>query len=49
VHTVRGVGFRISNELLDAAEARASTGIPTLVRNAAETGDTDQVDLQLPA
>jgi two-component system OmpR family response regulator len=33
VHTVRGVGFRISNELLDAAEARASTGIPTLVRD----------------
>ena len=33
VHTVRGVGFRISNELLDAAEAQASTGIPALVRN----------------
>ena len=29
VHTVRGVGFRISNELLDAAEAHASNGIPT--------------------
>ena len=28
VHTVRGVGFRISNELLDAAEAHASSGIP---------------------
>jgi len=33
VHTVRGVGFRISNELLDAAEAHASTGIPAAVRN----------------
>jgi DNA-binding winged helix-turn-helix (wHTH) protein len=26
VHTVRGVGFRISNELLDAAEALAGSG-----------------------
>jgi DNA-binding response OmpR family regulator len=33
VHTVRGVGFRISNELLDAAEAHASSGIPTVVRS----------------
>jgi two-component system OmpR family response regulator len=33
VHTVRGVGFRISNELLDAAEAHASIGIPAVVRN----------------
>ena len=32
VHTVRGVGFRISNELLDAAEAHASTGIPAAMR-----------------
>jgi DNA-binding winged helix-turn-helix (wHTH) protein len=32
VHTVRGVGFRISNELLDAAEAYASTGIPASMR-----------------
>ena len=32
VHTVRGVGFRISNELLDAAEAHASTGIPASLR-----------------
>lgn len=32
VHTVRGVGFRISNELLDAAEAAASTGVPTALR-----------------
>ena len=28
VHTVRGVGFRISNEILDAAEAQAVTGMP---------------------
>ena len=28
VHTVRGVGFRISNEILDAAEAEAITGTP---------------------
>jgi len=32
VHTVRGVGFRISNELLDAAEAHASTGVPAALR-----------------
>ena len=29
VHTVRGVGFRISNEILDAAEAQAVTGMPS--------------------
>jgi len=32
VHTVRGVGFRISNEILDAAEAQAVTGIPAETR-----------------
>ena len=32
VHTVRGVGFRISNEILDAAEAQAVTGIPVDAR-----------------
>ena len=32
VHTVRGVGFRISNEILDAAEAQAATGIPVMAR-----------------
>jgi two-component system OmpR family response regulator len=37
VHTVRGVGFRISNELLDAAEAAATTGIPAAIRNAEVT------------
>jgi two-component system OmpR family response regulator len=34
VHTVRGVGFRISNELLDAAEAQATTGMPATLREA---------------
>ena len=33
VHTVRGVGFRISNEILDAAEAQAVTGIPVTARH----------------
>ena len=28
IHTVRGVGFRISNELLDAAEEAAATSVP---------------------
>lgn len=32
VHTVRGVGFRISNDVLDAAEERAVTGMPTAIR-----------------
>lgn len=32
VHTVRGVGFRISNEILDAAEAAATHGVPTSLR-----------------
>ena len=38
VHTVRGVGFRISNEILDAAEAAAAAGahgIPSSIRAAA--------------
>jgi two-component system OmpR family response regulator len=34
VHTVRGVGFRVSNEILDATEAAATHGIPTSVRDA---------------
>jgi DNA-binding response OmpR family regulator len=34
VHTVRGVGFRISNELLDAAEAASPNGIPAALRDA---------------
>ena len=32
IHTVRGVGFRISNELLDAAEEAAATGVPSAMR-----------------
>jgi DNA-binding winged helix-turn-helix (wHTH) protein len=40
VHTVRGVGFRISNELLDAAEAAATTGIPTALRVAEPPADS---------
>lgn len=39
VHTVRGVGFRISNELLDAAEALASTGVPAALRGVDAPGD----------
>lgn len=37
VHTVRGVGFRISNELLDAAEAQANTGLPAALRSPVRT------------
>lgn len=33
IHTVRGVGFRISNEILDAAEAQAVTGMPNSMRS----------------
>ena len=43
VHTVRGVGFRISNELLDAAEAHAGTGIPTAVRNSASESVIEEI------
>ena len=32
VHTVRGVGFRISNEILDAAEEQAASGMPSAMR-----------------
>lgn len=32
IHTVRGVGFRISNEILDAAEAETVTGTPAAMR-----------------
>jgi two-component system OmpR family response regulator len=38
IHTVRGVGFRISNEVLDAAEQQATTGIPVAERS--QNGDT---------
>jgi DNA-binding response OmpR family regulator len=37
IHTVRGVGFRISNELLDAAESAATTGIPSAIRDHDDT------------
>jgi two-component system OmpR family response regulator len=33
IHTVRGVGFRISNEILDAAEAETVTGTPAAMRS----------------
>jgi DNA-binding winged helix-turn-helix (wHTH) protein len=49
VHTVRGVGFRISNELLDAAEAHTSTGIPAVVRSIKGDAVVDLLDEQLPA
>lgn len=42
IHTVRGVGFRISNELLDAAEEAAATGVPTAMR-------PEQEDAEAPA
>jgi len=41
IHTVRGVGFRISNELLDAAEQAAPTGIPSSLRGKADTDDAN--------
>lgn len=37
IHTVRGVGFRISNELLDAAEHATATGLPAALRPVADT------------
>ena len=46
VHTVRGVGFRISNELLDAAEAQASNGLPMAMRSVDhdQAGEVDGLD-----
>jgi two-component system OmpR family response regulator len=37
IHTVRGVGFRISNEVLDAAEASMLAGVPASTRPVAAT------------
>ncbi|MDJ0771418.1 MAG: response regulator transcription factor [Ilumatobacter sp.] len=39
VHTVRGVGFRISNDILDAAEEQAVTGMPAAMREQIEPAD----------
>ena len=36
VHTVRGVGFRVSNEILDAAEEQTTPGVPASVRDLIE-------------
>jgi two-component system OmpR family response regulator len=48
VHTVRGVGFRISNEILDAAEAQAATGTRLADRQHSSpsegAGQTDHAD-----
>lgn len=44
VHTVRGVGFRISNEILDAAEAQAVTGTPTALRPETVNGHAPGVE-----
>ena len=45
VHTVRGVGFRISNELLDAAESQASTGVPAALRPVSDFAEPLIADL----
>lgn len=49
IHTVRGVGFRISNEILDAAEAQSVTGTPADLRPETLNGhgpdaQTDEAD-----
>jgi two-component system OmpR family response regulator len=44
VHTVRGVGFRISNEILDAAEEQVAAGIPSVLRVNGTTPHLDAVD-----
>ena len=43
VHTVRGVGFRVSNELLDAAEAHAAAQVANAIRPVSST-DADESD-----
>jgi DNA-binding response OmpR family regulator len=43
VHTVRGVGFRVSNELLDAAEAHAAAAVANAIRPVPHSDD-DEID-----
>jgi DNA-binding response OmpR family regulator len=43
VHTVRGVGFRVSNELLDAAEAHAAAAVANAIRPVPHSG-ADEVE-----
>jgi DNA-binding response OmpR family regulator len=43
VHTVRGVGFRVSNELLDAAEAHAAAAVANAIRPVPHS-DADEID-----
>jgi two-component system OmpR family response regulator len=43
VHTVRGVGFRVSNELLDAAEAHAAAAVANAIRPVPHS-DADEVE-----
>jgi two-component system OmpR family response regulator len=45
IHTVRGVGFRISNEILDAAEAQAVTGTPSALRQAPDDTTDGESDV----
>lgn len=49
IHTVRGVGFRIGNSILDAAEEQAVTGIPAAVRDRLAISSVEQADLDLAA
>jgi two-component system OmpR family response regulator len=49
VHTVRGVGFRISNEILDAAGADAITGAPAEVRPQPSNGSNPEADVMAEA
>jgi DNA-binding response OmpR family regulator len=50
IHTVRGVGFRISNEVLDAAEASMVTGMPAGARPwATTTSNNAHVDTNVMA
>ena len=44
IHTVRGVGFRIGNSILDAAEEQAVTGIPASMRHLLGVDAVDSVD-----
>jgi DNA-binding response OmpR family regulator len=39
IHTVRGIGFRISNEILDAAQAQTVTGTPVAMRPESANGE----------
>jgi two-component system OmpR family response regulator len=44
IHTVRGVGFRIGNDILDAAEADVVSGVPSAMRAPDDASELVEAD-----